>query len=198
MDTEERRLHSGLQGVVGPSYGALETGGVARHRDIAWRHGLKRKYWLFKSEPDEFSLDHLARSPRKTEFWDGVRNYQARNMLRDEIKRGDGVLFYHSNVAEPSIVGVAEVVVEGAPDPTAFDPKDKHFDPKSDPAQPRWYGVEIRHVETFSNPLSRDALRAVSALAEMYVLRRGMRLSIQPVTAAEWKTVVRLGRKKTK
>ena len=102
------------------------------------------KYWLMKSEPDVFGIDHLKAMPKKTEHWDGVRNYQARNMMRDDMKKGDQVFFYHSNCDEPGIVGIMEVVKEGYPDHTAFDPEQKYYDPKSDPDKPRWYMVDIK------------------------------------------------------
>ena len=102
-------------------------------------------YWLMKSEPDEFGIDHLAACPQQTEPWDGVRNYQARNMMRDEMRVGDRVFFYHSNCKEPGIVGIMEVVKEGYPDHTAFDPEQKYYDPKSDPEKPRWFMVDVRY-----------------------------------------------------
>lgn len=151
-----------------------------------------QQYWLFKSEPEAFSIDDLARAPRQTTFWDGVRNYQARNLLRDTIQVGDGVLFYHSSTEPMAIVGRATVVKKGYPDHTAFDPKDPHFDPKSDPTNPTWYMVDIRLDEVFPQPLTRDRLQQTPALKEMVLLKRGSRLSVQPVTAAEWAAVLRL------
>lgn len=148
-----------------------------------------RQYWLFKSEPDSFSIDDLVRAPRRTTFWDGVRNYQARNLLRDTIQIGDGVLFYHSSTEPMAIVGTATVVKAGYPDHTAFDPKDPHFDPKSDPADPTWYMVDIRLGQVFPVPLTRDRLQATPALNGMMLLKRGSRLSIQPVTATEWAAI---------
>jgi predicted RNA-binding protein with PUA-like domain len=120
-----------------------------------------KQYWLFKSEPETFSIKDLEKSPKKTTFWDGVRNYQARNFLRDSIKEGDQVLFYHSSTDPPGIVGLAEVVKSGYPDHTAFDPKDDHYDPKSDKKNPTWYMVDIKHVKTFSEPLTLEALKKV-------------------------------------
>lgn len=148
-----------------------------------------RKYWLFKSEPDSFSIDDLANAKQKTTFWDGVRNYQARNFLRDEIQVGDGVLFYHSSTEPMAVVGTAKVVRGGYPDHTAFDPKDHHYDPKSDPDEPTWYMVDIQLVRVFPEPLTRAMLQDVVALKNMMLLRRGSRLSVQPVTAAEWRAV---------
>lgn len=143
-----------------------------------------------KSEPDSFSIDDLEARPNQTEPWDGVRNYQARNLLRDEIKPGDGVLFYHSNTADPAIVGLAEVVREGYPDHTAFDSTEKHFDPKSDPDNPRWYMVDVRYLCHLPFPLTRHFLRDHPLLSGMGVLRKGNRLSVQPVTADEWHAVL--------
>ena len=154
------------------------------------RKTAARRYWLFKSEPDVYSFDDLQRDRRT--FWDGVRNYQARNMLRDDVALGDGVLFYHSN-AEPMVVaGICKVTKAGSPDPTAFDPKSKYHDPDSDPSDPAWFGVEVAPVVAFEPPLERDRLKAVPALAEMVLLQRGSRLSIQPVTATEWRTILGL------
>ncbi|HKL27391.1 MAG TPA: EVE domain-containing protein [Desulfuromonadales bacterium] len=146
-------------------------------------------YWLMKSEPDCFSFDDLQKAG--VEPWDGVRNYQARNMLRDEIQVGDGVLFYHSNCKEPAIVGIAEVVRNGYPDPTAFDPREKHFDPRSNPANPRWYQVDVKYVRHLKQALSRDDLRRHPVLSKMGVLKKGNRLSVMPVTAEQWQAIVR-------
>ena len=146
-----------------------------------------------KSEPETFSIDDLAHAPRQTTAWDGVRNYQARNLLRDEIKVGDGVLFYHSNADPPAVAGTAEVVRAGYPDASQFDPKDDHHDPGASPDQPRWYGVDIRFSERFARPVTLPAMRELPALREMVLLRKGSRLSVQPVSAAEWKTIVGLG-----
>lgn len=151
-----------------------------------------RKYWLFKSEPEAYSITDLAKEPTKTTFWDGVRNYQARNLLRDTIRLGDRVLFYHSNADPMAIVGTAEVVKTGYPDHTAFDPQDHHFDPKSKPDAPTWFMVDVRLLQVFPKPVTRDELKACADLREMMVIRQGSRLSIQPVTAAEWRTVHRL------
>jgi predicted RNA-binding protein with PUA-like domain len=151
-----------------------------------------RQYWLFKSEPDAFSIDDLTRAKGRTTFWDGVRNYQARNLLRDTIQVGDGVLFYHSSTEPMAIVGTATVVKKGYPDHTAFDPKDPHYDPKSDPAEPTWYMVDIRLDKVFAEPLTRTQLQAIPALKEMMLLKRGSRLSVQPVTAGEWAAIHKL------
>ena len=140
----------------------------------------EKKYWLMKSEQSCFSIDDLAQAPKKTTYWDGVRNYQARNLLRDTIKNGDQVFFYHSNSEPSAIAGIAEVVKEGYPDHTAFDPEDQHYDPKSNKKEPTWYMVDIRHVRTFKKPLSLEQLKTVSALKEMMLLQKGSRLSVQP------------------
>jgi predicted RNA-binding protein with PUA-like domain len=150
-------------------------------------------YWLFKSEPSSFSFDDLAMAPDRTTGWDGVRNFQARNFLRDDIKQGDGVLFYHSGADPPCIAGIARVVREAHPDPTAFDPDSKYFDPKSKRDQPTWFQVSIQAVEPFDPPLDLPGLRAIPELAGMELLRKGSRLSVQPVTAPEWKTILKLG-----
>jgi predicted RNA-binding protein with PUA-like domain len=156
------------------------------------------KYWLMKSEPGTFGIDDLARAPRRTAGWDGVRNYQARNMLRDRFAVGDRAFFHHSSCDEPGIVGTMEVVRAGHPDPTAFDRKDPHFDAGSDPKNPRWYQVEVRLLRKFANPVTLDMLRehAKRDLKDLLVLRRGNRLSVMPVTAAEWKFIHRLARER--
>ena len=149
-------------------------------------------YWLFKSEPNCFAFADLVASPDRTSGWDGVRNFQARNMLRDSIKRGDLVLFYHSSTDPTAVAGVAEVVREGHPDPTAFDPDADHFDPKSDPAKPTWYQVAIRAVKAIDPPIPLAKLREVNELDGMELLRKGSRLSVQPVKAGEWKAIMKL------
>ena len=149
-------------------------------------------YWLFKSEPDVYSIDDLQREPAQTTFWDGVRNYQARNFLRDEVRLGDRVLFYHSNADPMAIAGTAEVVKTGYPDHTAFDQDGPHYDPKSKPEEPTWYMVDLRLLQVFPEPVTREMLRANAVTSEMMVLQRGSRLSIQPVTAAQWKAVHKL------
>jgi len=149
-------------------------------------------YWLLKSEPDCFSFADLMAAPGRSTGWDGVRNFQARNFLRDAVRPGDGVLFYHSNADPPAIAGVAEIVDGGHPDPTAFDPAADHHDPKSRPDNPTWYQVTVRAVRPIDPPLGLSQLRAVSELAGMELLRKGSRLSVQPVTAGEWDTVLQL------
>jgi predicted RNA-binding protein with PUA-like domain len=152
------------------------------------------KYWLLKSEPGSFSIEDLERSPRKTTCWDGVRNYQARNMLRDEMKRGDLAFFHHSSCESPGIVGVVKIVREGYPDHTSFDPEDHHFDPKSDPENPRWYMVDVKLVEKFPRVLTLRELKqhATGELAGFNLLARGNRLSVMPVSTAHWKFVTSL------
>ena len=149
-------------------------------------------YWLMKSEPSCFSLDDLKQMPDQTEHWDGVRNYQARNLMRDEIKVGDGVLFYHSNCSEPAIVGLAKVVREGYPDHTALDPREKHFDPKATDEKPIWSMVDVKYVCHLPHPITRDELRQHPLLSGMGVLRKGNRLSVQLVTAKEWQAILKL------
>lgn len=149
-------------------------------------------FWLFKSEPECFSFADLMAQPDRTTGWDGIRNYQARNYLRDQVRNGDRVLFYHSNASPPSIAGVAEVVGEAHPDPTAFDPESSHYDPESDENQPRWFQVSIRAVKAIDPPIGLPQLRTVPALAGMELLRKGSRLSIQPVRPEEWETILAL------
>lgn len=155
------------------------------------------KYWLVKSEPDCFSINHLAASPKQTTSWSGVRNYQARNFMRDEMRLGDRVLFYHSSTDPPCVVGVTKVVREAYPDPTAWNERDDHFDPKASPDNPIWQMVDLKLEEIFPRPLGLDELRAVPALKDMVLLRRGSRLSVQPVTKAEFDAIVKLAHRKS-
>jgi predicted RNA-binding protein with PUA-like domain len=147
------------------------------------------RYWLFKSEPDAFSIHDLAASRGRKTSWEGVRNYQARNMLRDDIRKGDGVLFYHSNTDPMCIAGTAEVVKEGYADHFAWEPGHKYFDESSTPDKPTWYMVDIRLVQVFDQPVTRLALAADPICSQMVVMKKGSRLSIQPVTEAEWNAV---------
>ena len=149
-------------------------------------------YWLMKSEPDVFGIDHLKAMPKKTDHWDGVRNYQARNMMRDEMKKGDLVFFYHSNCDQPGIVGIMEVVKEGYPDHTAFDPEVKYYDPKSDPDNPRWYMVDVRYKRKLKRNITLAELKQVKALADCPLVRKGNRLSIMPITKKQWETMLEL------
>lgn len=150
------------------------------------------QYWLIKSEPTCFGIDDLKKCPEQTEPWDGVRNYQARNMMRDQMQIGDLCFFYHSNCKQPGIVGVAEVVSDSYPDPTAFDPEEKHYDPKSDPDNPRWFLVDMKFIRDLKRLISLEEMRTVTELSEMWILRKGNRLSITPVTKNEWDTILRL------
>ena len=143
-------------------------------------------YWLMKSEPNEFSIDDLRTNPGKTEPWDGVRNYQARNMMRDEMKVGDQVFFYHSNCKPPAIVGIMEVTKEGYVDHTAFDPDEKYYDPKSDPEKPRWYMVDVTHVRDLKREIPLDELKSYPELSDMRLVQKGNRLSIMPIEKKEW------------
>lgn len=146
-------------------------------------------YWLFKSEPDEYSIDDLAADG--TTRWDGIRNYQARNLLRDKVAMGDEVFFYHSSCAQPAIAGIARVVREAYPDPSQFDPDSPGFDNKSTPDKPRWFCVDVRFVRTFTPPLVGKWLRQFPELADMVLFHQG-RLSIQPVRPSEWRFILTL------
>lgn len=156
--------------------------------------GLTVSYWLIKSEPDVFGIDDLAAAPGRRTCWDGVRNYQARNFLRDRMKRGDLAFFYHSNCAEPAIVGIVKIVKEGYPDHTAFDPADPHYDPKSDPERPRWYMVDVKLERKLKRPITLAELKghADGALRNLPLLRRGNRLSVLPVSESEWRFIMSL------
>ncbi len=147
-------------------------------------------YWLMKSEPEAFSIDDLKR--KKQEPWDGVRNYQARNFMRDGMRPGDKVFFYHSNCAVPGIVGIATVATDAYPDPSQFDPKGNYFDPASSRDKPRWMLVDVKFVKKLKRTISLDELKADDALAEMPLLRKGNRLSVMPVDAAHWKYILAL------
>jgi predicted RNA-binding protein with PUA-like domain len=151
-------------------------------------------HWLLKSEPGTFGIDDLAARPKQTTAWDGVRNYQARNMLRDSMKKGDSAFFYHSSCDVPGIAGIVSIVKGGYPDATALDPKDHHYDPDSDPHEPRWYVVDVKLIRKFSRIITLDELRkyANSSLKELLVLRRGNRLSVMPVTKKDWDFILEL------
>ncbi|MGZ3789965.1 MAG: EVE domain-containing protein [Bacteriovorax sp.] len=148
------------------------------------------KYWLMKSEPDVFSIDHLK--TKKKSGWDGVRNYQARNFMRDEMKKGDMVLFYHSSCDVPGVAGLARVSKESHPDPTQFDSKSDYYDPKATVDQPRWFMVEVEFVEKFDEVITLATLKGEKALSNMPLVQKGSRLSINPVTEKEYKTIVGL------
>ncbi|NOZ10458.1 MAG: EVE domain-containing protein [Gammaproteobacteria bacterium] len=149
-------------------------------------------YWLLKSEPDVFGIDHLIKMPRKTEHWDGVRNYQARNFMRDSMKKGDLAFFYHSNCKEPGIVGVVRIVREAYPDHTAFDPKCKYYDPNSEPAKPRWFMVDVKYDRRLKRPISLKELKQQTTLKSMKLLQRGNRLSVMPVEKSDWDHILKL------
>ncbi|MDP8985276.1 MAG: EVE domain-containing protein [Pseudomonadota bacterium] len=151
-------------------------------------------HWLLKSEPTTFSIDDLAARPKQTTAWDGVRNYQARNMLRDSMKVGDSAFFYHSSCDTPGIAGIVSVVKSGYPDRTAFQPTHHHYDPDSDAGKPRWYAVDVKLVRKFERIVTLDELRnhAGDALAQLVLLRRGNRLSVTPVTAKQWNFILTL------
>ena len=144
------------------------------------------RYWLFKSEPDVFGIDHLAQRPDQTEPWDGVRNYQARNFLRDEVGVGDKVFFYHSSCKTVGIAGIAEVVKAGYPDATQFDPESDYYDPKATPDKPRWYSVDVKYVSKFARVLPLSVIKDCPQITELGLVKKGHRLSVMPVTESEW------------
>jgi len=149
-------------------------------------------YWLFKSEPSTFGIDHLSALPKQTDHWDGVRNYQARNMLRDQIKQGDQVFFYHSNCDIPGIVGTAKVVKSGYVDHTQFDPESGYYDPKATVDKPRWYMVDVQFVKKFKAVIPLTLLKTLPALENMPLVQKGNRLSVMPVSQAEWDVIMAL------
>lgn len=155
---------------------------------------MARRYWLLKSEPESFSIADLQRAPGQTTFWDGVRNYQARNMLRDSIKKGDLVFFYYSSCDVPGIAGIAGIAREGYPDATAFDPKHDHYDPDSKKDAPSWFVVDVKLVRKFKRIITLDELRTYAAnkLKDFVLLRRGNRLSVMPVTKKDWDFILTL------
>jgi predicted RNA-binding protein with PUA-like domain len=150
------------------------------------------KYWLMKSEPDVFGIDDLKNAPGKTEPWDGVRNFQARNMMRDDMKTGDLAFLYHSSCKEPGIAGIMEIVRAGYPDTTAFDSNARYFDPKSDPANPRWYRVDVRFVRKLKRIITLSELKEHSEVTGLPLVRRGNRLSVMPVSWQQWKFILTL------
>lgn len=151
------------------------------------------QYWLFKSEPDVFGIDHLASRPNQTEPWDGVRNYQARNFLRDEVKVGDQVFFYHSSCKEVGIAGIAEVVKAAYPDASQFNPESKYYDPKATPEKPRWFSVDVKYVSKFARVLSLSRIKDCPQITELGIVKKGHRLSVMPVTDNEWQVLLDLG-----
>lgn len=150
------------------------------------------KYWLMKSEPDAFSIDDLARCPKQTSMWDGVRNYQARNIMHKEMSKGDKVFFYHSNAKpSPHIAGIAEISsVTAYPDPTQFDPKSQYYDPKSSSDKPRWFLVDVKLIKKFKSPLTLEQIKSNHELKKMTLVQPGSRLSVQPVLEQEWKEIL--------
>lgn len=144
------------------------------------------KYWLFKTEPSVYGIEDLKSKPDQTDHWDGVRNYQARNMMRDEMQIGDLAFFYHSNCKAPGIVGTIEVVKTGYPDHTAFDSKEKYYDPKSDIAKPRWYMVDVKYKSTLKRVITLSELKDQTFLNNMPLVRKGNRLSVMPISSDEW------------
>jgi len=151
-------------------------------------------YWLFKSEPDAFSIDDLKSMKGKKDHWDGIRNYQARNLMRDEIKKGDMGFFYHSSCQVPGIVGVVEVVKEAYPDHTAWDPESSYYDPKSSEENPRWVMVDVKYRQKYEQVITLEYLRTLDELDGMVLLKKGSRLSIQPVTESHWTLISSLSR----
>lgn len=157
---------------------------------LSWN--IRMNYWLFKSEPSCFSIDDLAKRPKQIEHWDGVRNFQVRNMLRDEIKVGDKAFFYHSSCTPPGIAGILEVVKAGYPDFTAWSIESDHYDPRSTPDKPLWYMVDVKFVKKFKNLVTLEEIKHHPTLQHMRITQRGNRLSITPVTEKEWKTILDL------
>lgn len=155
---------------------------------------MAKKYWLVKSEPGAFSIEDLKKSKNKTTCWDGVRNYQARNFLRDEMKKGDGVLFYYSNTDPNAVVGVCEVVKEGYPDHTQFDPDNKHYFPSADPSNPVWYMVDIKFVKEFKKPVTLSEIKSNPKFKNMKLIQKGNRLSVMPVAKEEWDEILNMGK----
>ena len=150
------------------------------------------KYWLMKTEPDVFSIDDLVQAPNQTTHWDGVRNYQARNYMRDEMAIGDKVLIYHSNAEPPAVVGTATIAKAAYPDWTAWDESDPHYDPKTDPQNPRWFMVDVQFESKLARQIPLAELRTVTALEGMVLLQKGSRLSVQPVTKKQFTTITKL------
>jgi predicted RNA-binding protein with PUA-like domain len=150
------------------------------------------KYWLMKSEPGVYGIDDLARQNKQTDHWDGIRNYQARNFMRDEMQAGDLAFFYHSSCEQPGIVGIMTIARPGYPDHTAFDPDEKYYDPKSSPDAPRWYMVDVTLERKLDRVITLQELKQQSTLRDMQLLQRGNRLSIMPVTRREWNHILKL------
>jgi predicted RNA-binding protein with PUA-like domain len=154
---------------------------------------MSKKYWLFKADPDDFSIEDLKKSEEQTTYWNGVRNYQARNFIRDEMKPDDEVLFYHSNTEPNVIVGLCKIVTEGYPDFTQFDPKNKHYFPAANKHDPPWFMVDIKLVKEFKKPVSLTDVKENSKLKNMRLVQRGNRLSVMPVEKEEFEEIVKMG-----
>ncbi len=154
---------------------------------------MTKDYWLVKSEPDVFSFEDLKKRPNQTTSWDGVRNYQARNFIRDIMRKGDEVLFYHSSCEVPAVVGLAVVTSLPYPDPTAWDPQSDYFDPKSDKKSPRWYAIDVTFKKGFKKSVPLADIKKVSALKNMRLVQKGQRLSIQPITLDEYRIISHMG-----
>lgn len=152
------------------------------------------KFWLMKSEPDECSIDDVLRAPGRITPWSGVRNYQARNFMRDEMRPGDVVLYYHSSIAEPAVVGIAKVASQPYPDPTQFDPADEYYDPKATPEEPRWHLVDFEPVEALARPVTLAEMKQDPQLEGMRLLQRGNRLSVMPIEPEHFARIVELSR----
>ena len=152
-------------------------------------------YWLLKTEPDAFGIDDLMQRPEQTEPWDGVRNYQARNFLRDQMKLGDKVFLYHSSCKDVGIAGVCEVVREGYPDPTQFDPEAKYYDPKSPQDNPRWFCVDVKFIVKFKRVLPLKTIKSLPDITEIGLVKKGGRLSVMPVVEAEWQSLYEVAKK---
>lgn len=150
------------------------------------------RYWMLKCEPKTYNIEDLKKEPNQTTTWEGVRNYQARNMIRDEIKKGDLAFFYYSNAKVPGVAGVMEIVKEGYPDFTAWNPEHKYYDPVSTPDNPRWYQVDVKLRQTFPSIISLTDLRNVPQLADLWILRKGNRLSVTPVTENQWNVILKM------
>jgi len=155
---------------------------------------MNKKFWLVKSEPSVFSWEDLKKTKNQTTFWNGVRNYQARNYLRDEMKIGDLVLFYHSNADPLAVMGVCEVVKEGYPDHTQFDPSDDHYDPKADPKNPTWFMVDLKLKSEFKKPVTLEQIKTNPKLKDMKLVQKGNRLSVMPVTKTEFDEIVKMSK----
>lgn len=154
---------------------------------------MAKTYWLLKSEPETYSLDDLKKAKGQTDYWDGIRNYQARNFIRDQIKKGDEAFFYHSNCKVPGIVGIVTIVKDAYPDFTAWDPNSKYYDPKSTPDDPRWFMMDVQFKHAFREIISLTALKQIPELEGMPLLKRGNRLSVFPVESKHWNTICAMG-----